>query len=326
MNRQRRRLLLLGALSAIAPPAALSQRKVARVGTIYVTSIAAGAQYISAFKQRLHDLGWVEARNIEYVMLAAEGSAERLDSLARDLVERKVDVLLGGPPNVAVALHRATRTIPIVMANVPDPVALGLVASLARPGGNVTGISSQTNVLVAKQIELLKEILPAAKRIAMLYSPQNPSAGAFREVAGKAAVFLRVSLDFAPVERPEELEAVVQRVAKDGAQALVVPADPVMLSLRLRLNAALAKVRLPAAFANRDHALDGALLSYAPDLVDNFRLAAGYVDRILKGANPADLPVGQSETIQLVVNLKTAKALGIALPQAVLLRANEVIE
>lgn len=326
MNERRRHILLAGALAVITPSAALSQKKFARVGILGVTSLAAGAPYSSAFKQRLHDLGWIEARNIEYVMLAAEGSVERLDSLARELVERKVDVLLAGPPNVAVALHRATRTIPIVMANVPDPVALGLVASLARPGGNVTGISSQTNVLVAKQIELLKEILPTAKRIALLYSPQNPSAAMFREVAGQAAAFLRVSLEFVPVHRPEELEAVLQRVARDGAQAVVVPADPVMLSQRLRLNAELARVRLPAAFANRDHALDGALLSYAPDLVGNFRLAAGYADRILKGANPGDLPVGQSESINLVVNLKTAKALGITIPQGVLLRANEVIE
>jgi putative ABC transport system substrate-binding protein len=326
MKLQRRRFLLAGALAAIAPAAALAQKKIARVGMLSTGSVAASPHIYAGFKQRMQELGWNEARNIEYLELSAEGYVERLDALARELVEQKVDVIVAGPPPSAVAARKATRTIPIVMGNVPDPVALGLVASLARPGGNVTGVSSQTTALVGKEIQLLTEIVPAAKRVGVLLNEKNPNAAAFREYAGKAAASLRVALVMAEANRPEELEAAVQRLAKEGVQAVAVPADPMMLGERRRLNELLGIARLPAAFGNRDHALDGGLVSYAPNVVANFRLAAGYVDRILRGANPAQLPVEQSDTIELVVNLKTARALGVTVPRTVLVRADELIE
>ena len=326
MSLLRRQLLLIGALAALAPWAAQAQKKIASVGLLSTGSITASPHIYAGFKQRMQALGWTEGRNIEYLALSAEGYVERLDALAREMVMRKVDVIVAGPPTSAVAAHKATRTIPVVMGNVPDPVALGLVASLARPGGNVTGVSSQTTALVGKEIELLKEIVPAAKRIGVLYNPMNPNAAAFLEIAAKAAASLNVTLESAAANRPEELDAAVRLLAKNGVQAIAVPADPMMLSERRRLNQEIAKVRLPAVFGNRDHATDGALVSYAPDIVENFRLAAGYVDRILRGADPAQLPVEQSNTIQLVVNMKTAKALGIAIPRSVLARADEVIE
>lgn len=259
------------------------------------------------------------------MLLSADGYVDRLDGLARAMVEQKVDVIVAGPPPSAIAARNATRTIPIVMGNVPDLVALGLVASLARPGGNVTGVSSQTNVLVGKQIELLKEVVPGEKRIGIVYNEKNASASAFREVAGKSAVSVRLSLVLAAANRPEDLAAAVQRLVKECAQAVAVPADPMMLQERRVLNDLLAKARLPAAFGNCDHALEGGLISYAPDILENFRLAAGYVDKILKGADPAQIPVEQSSKIGLLVNVTTAKKLGLTIPQAVLLRAEEVI-
>lgn len=322
----RRHFLLLAALAAAAPRTALPQAKIARVGMLSSGSRAASPHIFGGFWERMQALGWTERRNIEYVVLSAEGYVERLDALALELVRSKVDVIVAGPPTSAVAARKATRTIPIVMGNVPDPVGLGLVASLAQPGGNVTGVSSQTTALVGKEIELLKEIVPGVKRIGLLYNPKNPNAGAFKEVAEKAAASLRLGLELVAADRPEALEAAVQQIAKSGAQAIVVPADPMMLGERRKLNAEIAKARLPAAFANRDHATDGGLVSYAPDIVANFRLAAGYVDRILRGANPAQMPVEQSDTIQLIVNLRTAKSLGITVPRPVLARADEVIE
>ncbi|MGH8673270.1 MAG: ABC transporter substrate-binding protein [Burkholderiales bacterium] len=326
MISRRRLLLFASVLAAIAPAVVRAQRKRARVGWLAGGPFAASPHIADGFKKRMQELGWVEGTSIEYLFVSSDGYADRLDALARQLVEEKVDLILAGPPGPAVAARRATGTIPIVMANVPDPVALGLVASLARPGGNVTGVSSQTTALVAKQIELLKEILPSAKRIGLLYNEKNPSATAFREIAAKAAAAARVTLVPSVAIRPEDLGAAVHRLAKESVQAVAVPADPMMLGARRALNDVLATARLPAAFANRDHALEGALLSYAPNILENFRLAAGYVDRILKGADPAKLPVEQSNKIELLLNMKTAKALGLAVPQSVLLRADQVIE
>jgi putative ABC transport system substrate-binding protein len=314
------------AAGALAPGLLLAQKKMPRVGMLGTGSWKTSPHISEGFKRRMQELGWTEGRDIEYVLVDADGYVDRLDAIARGLVEQKVDVIVAGPPPSAVAAAKATRTIPIVMGNVPDPVDLGLVASLARPGGNVTGVSSQTTALVAKEIELLKQILPGAKRMGVLLNEKNPNAAAFRESAEKAGATAGVALSFAVANRPEELAAAVQRLAKEGVQAIAVPADPMMLNARRALNGLLSDARLPAAFGNRDHAVEGALVSYAPNIVQNFRIAAGYVNRILRGADPAQLPVEQSNTIELVLNLKTAKALGIAIPTQVRVRADEVIE
>jgi putative ABC transport system substrate-binding protein len=321
----RRDWILGSAALAAAPAIARAQKKTARVGML-ATGKWGNTELENAFKQRMQELGWREGSNIEYRWVGAEGYVDRLDGLARQLVEQKMDVIVTGPPTSAVAARKATSTIPIVMANVPDPVALGLAASLGRPGGNVTGVSSQTTVLVAKEIELLKEIVPGLTRIGLLYNEKNPAASAFINTAAKAAASLRLALVRSTANKPEELAGAVQRLAKERVQAVAVPADPMMLVSRGVLNQLLAKARLPAAFANRDHALEGALLSYAPDIRENFRMAAGYVDRILKGAEPATMPVEQSSKVELIVNRPTAKALGIAMPRAVLVRADQMIE
>lgn len=312
--------------AALGPAMAWAQKRAARVGFLGAGALSASPHILAGFKDRMRSLGWIEGSNLEYLVLAADGFVERLDALAQQMVMENVDVIVAGPPPSAVAARKATRTIPIVMGNVPDPVALGLVASLARPGGNVTGVSSQTSALVGKQFEVLKAIAPGAKRFGVLYNEKNPSTGAFREAATRAATSMRVALVESRANDPGELGAAVQRLAREGAQAVVVPADPMMLGARGVLNSLLGTARLPAAFANSDHALDGALLSYAPDIVENFRMAAVYVDRILKGANPAELPIEQPTRFELVINMKTARALGLTVPAAVLVGADDVIE
>jgi putative ABC transport system substrate-binding protein len=326
MNRRDAVSGLIALVAALAPMSGWAQRRIARVGFLGAGALSASPRILAGFKDRMRSLGWIEGGNVEYLVLAADGYIERLDALAQQMVRENVEVIVAGPPPSAVAARKATRTIPIVMGNVPDPVALGLVTSLARPGGNVTGVSSQTSALVGKQLELLKEIAPGARHFGVLYNEKNPSAEAFRAAAANAAASLRVALIESRAGQPGELAAAVQRLAREGAQAVVVPADPMMLGARGVLNSLLAAARLPAAFANSDHAQDGALLSYAPDIVENFRMAAGYVDRILKGANPAELPVEQSSRFELVVNLKTAMVLGLKIPQSLLARADRVIE
>jgi len=310
----------------LAPAYSIAQKKVVRVGLLGTGSWKTNSHISEGFKRRMQELGWTEGRDIEYVLVDADGYIDRLDAIAGALVEQKVDVIVAGPPPSAAAAAKATRTIPIVMGNVPDPVGLGLVTSLARPGGNVTGVSSQTTALVGKEIELLKQILPGAKRIGVLLNEKNPNAGAFRETADKASAVAGVALSYSVANRPDDLEAAVQSLAKLGVQAIAVPADPMMLASRRALNALIAATKLPAAFGNRDHVLDGGLVSYAPNIVQNFRIAAGHVNRILRGADPAQLPVEQANTIELVLNLRTAKALGIAIPPQVRVRADEVIE
>jgi putative ABC transport system substrate-binding protein len=323
---KRRDWILVSAAILAVPGVARPQKKVARVAMLATGKWTANPELVDAVRQRLRELGWSEGRDIEFRLVGAEGYVDRLDALAQQLVAEKVDLIIAGPPTSAVAARKATRKIPIVMANVPDPVALGLAASLARPGGNVTGVSSQTTVLVAKQIELLREILPGATRVGLIYNEKNPAAGVFVDTAAKAAASLHLALVRSPANKPEDLADAVQRLVKEKVQAVSVPADPMILATRGVLNQLLAKARLPAVFSNRDHALEGALASYAPDIRENFRMAAGYVDKILRGSDPATLPIEQSSKVELIVNQRTAKALGITLPGALLVRADQVIE
>jgi putative tryptophan/tyrosine transport system substrate-binding protein len=315
----------IAALLAL-PRLARAQKKIARIAMLATGTWSSNPELVDAVRQRLKELGWTEGRDIEFRLVGADGYVERLDALAQQLVADKVDVIIAGPPTSAVAARKATQKIPIVMANVPDPVALALAASLARPGGNVTGVSSQTTVLVAKELELIREILPGAKRIGLLYNEKNPAASVFIDTATKAAPSFGMTLVLSTANKPDELAAAIQKLVKDKAQAVAVPADPMMLVSRGVINELLAKARLPAVFGNRDHPLEGALASYAPDIRENFRMAAGYVDRILRGADPATLPIEQSSKIELILNLRTAKALGITVPRALLMRADRVIE
>jgi len=226
----------------------------------------------------------------------------------------------------ARVLHRATKTIPVVMGVVGDPVALGYVASLARPGGNITGIANQGDELLAKLIQILHEVVPGAQRIAVVLNESSPPHAAYRAAAQRACAALGLTAIWVVASAPAELAGAVEQIVRQRAQAVVVVGDAMYFNERVKLQALMQTTRLPVAYGLREHVVEGGLLSYAADLVTNFRYAANYVDKILKGANPAELPVEQSSRLELVINLKTARALGITIPQAVLLRADEVIE
>jgi putative ABC transport system substrate-binding protein len=318
-------MLLAAPLVAEAQPAA----KVARIGWLGA-NLAGGPHLIEVFRQGLRDLGYVEGRNVVIEIRDAEGKFERFPTLAAELVALKVDVIVaGGATRAILAATQATKTIPIVFAGVADPVAIGFVASLARPGGNVTGLSSLTVELVGKCLELLTQAIPGVSRVAALW---QPVAGAertnkdFLKEADVAARALRVRLQVVEARGPADFDRAFSEMTRARAGALTVLTSAMFYSERRRLVDLAAKNRLPAVYQVREFVDAGGLLSYGPDLADLFRRAATYVDRILKGAKPADLPVEQPTKFELVINLKTAKALGLTIPQSVLRRADEVIQ
>ena len=250
---------------------------------------------------------------------------DRLDALISELIARKADVIVVPSAPVARAAQRATKVIPIVMTSVANAVGNGFVASLARPGGNITGISSQGEDVVGKLVEILHEVVPGARRIAILLNAGNPSHAVFWAGAQAACATLGLVAVRVVASAPTQLAAAVERIVSQRMQAVVVPADPMYLGERARLQELMQTTRLPAAWGWREHVVAGGLLSYGADQVTNFRYAAKWVDKILKGAKPADLPVEQPIRFERLINLKTAKALGITIPKKVLLRADEVI-
>jgi len=324
----RRRFSLWAASAAAWPLAAHSQPapKLRHVGSLSVASRAATVPFYDAFKDGLRELGWVQGQNIEYRFLFADGHAERLDALAAELLAQPVDVIVVGPPQALRALHKATSTVPIVMANVSNAVGNRFVASLARPGGNITGITAQNEAVLGKLIEQLHAAAPQARRIAVLVNESNPSHGAFWEAAQAACATLGLVPLRVVASAPDRIDAALAQAQRERAQAIVVVADAMFLTERDRLAALIGAARLPSAYGLREHVVAGGLLSYAADIAQNYRDAAVYVDKILRGAKPADLPVAQPTRYQLVLNLKTAGTLGLTLPQSLLLRADEVIE
>ncbi len=317
----------LGLLAAPFAAGAQQAGKVHRIGYLSGSSSTAQRDLIEAFRQGLRELGWVEGQNIVIDYRFAEGRFDRLPDLAAELVRLKVDLIVAGPTPPAVAAKNATAMIPIVMINVGDPVGTGLIASLARPGGNVTGLTFSVGMeVVGKPLELLKETVPKVRRVAILSNPANPAhALAIREVK-VAARSLGVELQLLEARGPEEFDGAFAAMAKERVGALLVLADSVVFLHRTRLAELAAKSRLPAAYGFRENVEAGGLMSYGIDMRDNARRAATYVDKILKGAKPADLAVEQPTKFELVINLKTAKALGLTIPQSLLLRADEVIE
>ena len=287
---------------------------------------AGGAGFYEAFRAAMQDLGWREGRNIEYLPAFADGMAARLDDLARDLVAQKVEVIAVGGAPIARAAQKATKTIPIVMANVSNPVENKFVASLAKPGGNITGVTNQWEEVLGKLIEILHETVPRARRIAVLVNESSPSHRAYWDAAQRACAALGLTPSRVVASAPDQLAAAVAQIVRGQAQAIVVVLDGMYLGERTRLAGLIRPLRLPDAYAFREHADAGGLMSYAADLAGNWRNAARFVDKILKGAKPADLPVEQPTKFNLIINLKTARSLGISVPQAVLQRADEVIE
>ena len=325
----RRSVLLAGGISLLAAhrlsrgqPAAPTRR----VGMLFVSSEAGAPHIYAAFKQGMHDLGWLEEKNVEYRVVYADGDVGRFDALANELIVQKVEVIVVGTWQAALAAQRAAKTIPIVIANVSNAVGAGLVASLAKPGGNITGITSQQEEVVGKLIEILHEVTPGARRIAILLNETNPSHAVFWAGAQSACAALDLVALRVVASAPAQLGAAVEQIVRQRSQAVVVLSDGMYYAERAKLQALMQTTRLPVAYTLRDHVIAGGLLSYAADLVANFRNAAKYVDKILNGAKPADLPVEQPTKFELVINLKTAKALGITVPKSLLLRADELIQ
>ena len=317
--------LTLGALVPALAAQAQTTGKVYRIG--YLAADSGALRFVGAFREGLRELGWVEGRNIVIEYRFAEGQYDRLAALAAEMVRLRVDLIAAGPTAPAVAAKNATRTIPIVMLGAAEPVELGLIESLARPGGNVTGLSWSVDAeIIAKGLELLKETVPRVHLVAVLWNPANPShAIAMRNVKA-AAGSLKVPLQLLEAREPNQFDSVFATMAKSRVDALLVVADGTFVRHRTRLAELAAKNRLPSLHGLREHVEAGDLMSYGPDLIVTRRRAASFVDRILKGAKPADLPVEQPTKYELVINLKTAKALGLTIPPSLLLRADQVIE
>ena len=318
-----RRVFIMAAVGGLlaAPLAAEGQRvgKVRRIG-----SLGEGAP--EALRQGLREAGYVEGPTLAIEWRSSEGKPERFDDLAAELVRLKVDVIVATNPAATFAARRATASIPIVMVNTPDPVQLGLVASLGRPGGNITGTTTLSADLSVKHLELLKEAVPRVVRVAALWNPTNPWHPLALEGAEAAARSLGVQLQAPEVRRPDELDAAFAAMARDRAGAVLVLADPMTYFHRGRIAQLAATRRLPAMYGIRGHVEAGGLMSYWAHQAELYQRVASYVDRILKGAEPSDLPIEQPTKFELVINLKTAKALGLTIPPSLLQRADQVIE
>jgi putative ABC transport system substrate-binding protein len=319
--------LLGGAM--ISPPLSVfaqQPRKVPRIGYLFSFTPAEGTHLWEACRQGLRELGYVEGQNIILEPRWAEGQHQRLHTLAADLVRLEVDVIVAAATPASRAAKAATSAIPIVFVAVGEPLRAGLVASLARPGGNVTGLSLLTSELSGKRLQLLAAPLPKPLRVAALMNPDNPVSAIFWEETEVAARSIGVELQRLDARNPQEVERAFETAAGQGAGALIVFDDPVIWGHRAKVVALADKHRLPAMYGYRDFIDHGGLMSYGPDRPNQYRRTALFVDKILKGAKPADLPVEQPTKFQLVINLKAAKTLGLSVPSTLLAQADEVVE
>jgi putative ABC transport system substrate-binding protein len=316
---------LTGSLLA-GPLAAHGQQraKVAKVGVLFGRPPTAG--HTQAFEQGLRDLGWIKGQNLTLEYRFAEGVLDRLPRLAAELVNLKVDLLVAVAAPETAAARQATNTVPIVFIVHGDPVGSGDVATLARPGGNVTGLGQMAPEMSTKQLQILQQVVPRVARVAVLWNVANPTKTAdWREVNASAHT-LGIVLQSREVRRGEDFADVFVAIRRDRPDALLTLVDPVTFAMRASIAEFAARERLPAMYPSQDFVEAGGLISYGADIEDLFRRAPRYVDRILKGAKPADLPVEQARKFDLVINLKTAKALGLTIPPSLLQRADQVIE
>jgi putative ABC transport system substrate-binding protein len=320
---------LAGGLLA-APLAARAQAppKVSRVGYLSIGSASDPRRValLAAFRQGLHGLGYVEGKNIVVEVRFDEEDYDRLPALAAELARLKVDIIVAYSTPAAQAAQNATRSIPIVMSTVVDPMRTGLVAGLGRPGANVTGLSLMAPELIGKQLQLLKELVPKVSRVGVLWDPANASNEPQLRQAKAAAQALGVKLQPLKTREPNDLESAFTAMRRERADAVIVLVDGMLVDNRTAIARLAAKARLPAVYGLREHVKDGGLLFFGASPSDLNRRAATYVDKILKGAKPGDLPVEQPEKFELVINLKTAKALGLTIPPSLLQRADQVIE
>ncbi len=307
--------------------AAQERAKTPRIGFLAVGSREGRAFMIDGFLRGLREHGYVDGQNIAIEYRFSEDRNDRLPALAAELVAAKVQVIVASGTPASFAARETTRTVPIVMGGIAaDPVETGLVVSLARPGGNITGMSMMTAPLGGKRLELLKRIVPRLARVAVFWNPPNPAYGPILKELDAAAPALRLKLQRLEVRAPSDFERAFESAVKQQAGALIAPGDPLVAN-RPQMVADLAlKHRLPALMDNKEFVEAGGLLSLGLDLVESYRRAASHVDKILKGANPAELPMEQPTKFDLGVNLKTARALGLAIPQSVLLQANHLVE
>jgi putative ABC transport system substrate-binding protein len=325
--RRREFIALLGGVAAAWPLTVRAQQpaKLPTIGYLGANTPEFGSQNTAAFLQRLRELGWNEGRNIAIEVRWAEGRNERSAEIAAEFVRLKVDVIVTHGNATVTAVKQATSVLPIVFATAGDPVGTRLVASLARPGGNVTGLSLQQTDLAGKRLELLREVVPGLRRLAIMANGGNPAAALeIGEVQAAARTF---ALDVAAIEirRADDIAPAFEAL-KDRAEALYVVGEPLVSTNQRRINTMALAARLPTIYTSRENVESGGLMSYAPNFPDLYRRAADYVDKILRGAKPGDLPVEQPTKFDLVINLTTAKALGLTIPESFLLRADEVIE
>jgi len=324
--KRREFITLLGGAAAALPLAAPAQQPAMPViGYLGANTPSAESQRIAAFVQRLRELGWIEGRTIAIEVRWAEGRNERFAEIVAEFVRLKVDVIVTAGTAAVVAAKQATSVIPIVFAVAGDPVGTGLVASLARPGGNVTGLSNQSADLPGKRLELLREVVPGLRRLAILANVGSPLVVLeMREVQGTART-LGLEVATSEIRRAEDIAPGVDAL-KGRADALYVVADPLVTTNRIRISTSALGARLPTMHGQRENVEAGGLMSYGPNFPGLHRRAGDYVDKILRGANPVDIPVEQPTKFDLVVNLKTAKTLGLDIPPTLLARADEVIE
>jgi putative tryptophan/tyrosine transport system substrate-binding protein len=314
-------------LAATFTANAQSPEKVYRIGYIQTATPDEQAHLTKAFEEGLRDLGYVEGRNIVLERRFAWGRQERLPDLAADLVRLNVDVIVTGANPVIAAVKMATTTIPVVMAASRDPVGSGFIASLARPAGNITGLTSDPSPeFHGKRLELLKAAVPRATRVALLWNPAPPSAATYRKIVEDAALKLGMSVQAVEVRGRDEFEDAFAAIVRGRADVMVMDSDPVFFTARSQLVELATKHHLPAVYQAREFVVIGGLMSYGDNVAYRFRRAALYVDKILKGAKPGELPVEQSAKFEFILNLKTARQLGLDLPPSLLLRADEVIQ
>jgi len=327
MTSRREFVTLLGGAAAW-PLAARAQQshRVPRIGVLLLGTPASFAGRTQAFVEGLRDLGYVEGSTVAIEWKWGQDQVDRLPDLAAELVRSQVDVIVTGGTPPAKTLKNAARTIPIVMAIVGDPVAAGLVDSLARPGGNATGFSIVATDLSGRRLHLLNEIVPGLSSVAVMSNVENPQSQMELSETQSAAGRLDLRLHSVPISADTSIEDALEKIKKEPVQALIVVTDAILYSQRRQILDWTAGNRLPAMYPYREFPEAGGLISYAPNARDLFRRAASYVDRILKGANPGDLPVEQPTKFELIINLKTAKALGLTMPDKLLATADEVIE
>jgi putative ABC transport system substrate-binding protein len=323
---RRREFLGVGGAAVVWPLAARAQQMaIPVIGFLGTATPSAWRERVAAFSQRLRELGWIENRTVAIEYRWTEGRPESVAEIAAEFVRLKVNAIVTGGTPAILAAKRATSVVPIVFVGAGDPVSTGLIATLARPGGNLTGLSSQSNDTVGKRLELLRELVPSLRRLAIMYNVGNPASVLEMREVQTAARALGLQVATLEIRRAADINTAFEEL-KAGADALYVPPDPLVVANRRRTNTLALGARLPTMYSFREYVEAAGLMAYGANIADLFRRSADYVDKILRGAKPADLPVEQPTKFDLIINLTTAKALGLTVPPLLLTRADEVIE